>query len=134
MAKIGRNTPCPCGSGEKYKRCCERKEAELRAGSLPPGRFRYEAGIYGGPGRGYMPSILGYKEIGPDSWTEHLCLVKPDALSDDEDKASAIAEGHIAAAKQAQIDGGGNPMEFAMSLRHEGYKNVPDFRKVKTGF
>ena len=22
MAKIGRNAPCPCGSGEKYKKCC----------------------------------------------------------------------------------------------------------------
>lgn len=22
MAKIGRNQPCPCGSGKKYKRCC----------------------------------------------------------------------------------------------------------------
>lgn len=22
MAKIGRNEPCPCGSGQKYKRCC----------------------------------------------------------------------------------------------------------------
>ncbi|MFH2061043.1 MAG: SEC-C metal-binding domain-containing protein [Pseudomonadota bacterium] len=22
MAKIGRNTPCPCGSGKKHKRCC----------------------------------------------------------------------------------------------------------------
>jgi preprotein translocase subunit SecA len=21
-AKIGRNDPCPCGSGRKYKRCC----------------------------------------------------------------------------------------------------------------
>ena len=21
-AKIGRNDPCPCGSGKKYKRCC----------------------------------------------------------------------------------------------------------------
>jgi uncharacterized protein YecA (UPF0149 family) len=20
--KIGRNDPCPCGSGRKYKRCC----------------------------------------------------------------------------------------------------------------
>lgn len=24
-AKIGRNSPCPCGSGRKYKRCCLRK-------------------------------------------------------------------------------------------------------------
>jgi uncharacterized protein len=22
-SKIGRNDPCPCGSGKKYKRCCE---------------------------------------------------------------------------------------------------------------
>ena len=23
--KIGRNDPCPCGSGKKYKQCCQRK-------------------------------------------------------------------------------------------------------------
>ena len=22
MTKLGRNAPCPCGSGQKYKRCC----------------------------------------------------------------------------------------------------------------
>ena len=22
MAKVGRNAPCPCGSGKKYKKCC----------------------------------------------------------------------------------------------------------------
>lgn len=26
MAKPGRNDPCPCGSGDKYKRCCLPKE------------------------------------------------------------------------------------------------------------
>lgn len=26
-AKIGRNEPCPCGSGKKYKNCCGRQEA-----------------------------------------------------------------------------------------------------------
>lgn len=25
MAKVGRNDVCPCGSGKKYKVCCERK-------------------------------------------------------------------------------------------------------------
>ncbi len=25
MAKVGRNEPCPCGSGKKYKRCHEGK-------------------------------------------------------------------------------------------------------------
>ncbi|MEM7581916.1 MAG: SEC-C metal-binding domain-containing protein [Acidobacteriota bacterium] len=23
--KIGRNEPCPCGSGRKYKKCCGRR-------------------------------------------------------------------------------------------------------------
>jgi preprotein translocase subunit SecA len=25
--KVGRNDPCPCGSGKKYKRCCLLKQA-----------------------------------------------------------------------------------------------------------
>jgi len=24
--KIGRNDPCPCGSGKKYKQCCQKRE------------------------------------------------------------------------------------------------------------
>ncbi|EFK05303.1 conserved hypothetical protein [delta proteobacterium NaphS2] len=31
MKKIGRNEPCPCGSGKKYKKCC------LNASKLPIG-------------------------------------------------------------------------------------------------
>ncbi|MDA8390027.1 MAG: SEC-C metal-binding domain-containing protein [Gammaproteobacteria bacterium] len=29
MTKIGRNDPCPCGSGKKYKHCC-REQAQTR--------------------------------------------------------------------------------------------------------
>ncbi len=25
MEKVGRNDPCPCGSGKKFKKCCEDK-------------------------------------------------------------------------------------------------------------
>ena len=32
MAKIGRNQPCPCGSGRKYKRCCGQRD---RAAHVP---------------------------------------------------------------------------------------------------
>jgi hypothetical protein len=28
VTKVGRNAPCPCGSGLKYKRCCEEKDIE----------------------------------------------------------------------------------------------------------
>lgn len=30
MTKIGRNEPCPCGSGKKYKKCCFKKDNYLR--------------------------------------------------------------------------------------------------------
>lgn len=26
--KIGRNEPCPCGSGKKFKKCCEGRQAQ----------------------------------------------------------------------------------------------------------
>jgi uncharacterized protein YecA (UPF0149 family) len=29
--KIGRNDPCPCGSGKKYKHCCLNKFAATAA-------------------------------------------------------------------------------------------------------
>ena len=130
MTKIGRNDPCPCGSGKKYKRCCEKKEAELRQRELPSGRFRYEPGSYGSPHLGYMPSIICYKETVADSWTEHFCLVKSDVTLEEEDSATAIAKDHLAAASRSQAEGGADPREFALSLRHEGYKSVPDFRNI----
>jgi hypothetical protein len=79
-----------------------------------------------------MPSILCYKETGPDSWVEHFCLVKPDAMFDDEDIASQTTEKHLAEA-QALMDAGGSIQDFAWSLRHEGDKNISDFRIVKDG-
>lgn len=30
MARVGRNDPCPCGSGSKYKKCCQPKGEEER--------------------------------------------------------------------------------------------------------
>ena len=33
MQKIGRNDPCPCGSGKKYKNCCLREEEMIPAGA-----------------------------------------------------------------------------------------------------
>ncbi len=64
--KVGRNDPCPCGSGKKYKRCClpkdqarVRQEAAERAGEPPAGgadpevnRARLEALIEGLSGGG----------------------------------------------------------------------------------
>ena len=107
------------------------KKLELKRQELPSGRFRYEPGSYGSPKHGYMPSILCYQETGPDEWTEHFCLVKPDVVLADEDSVTAMAEEHLAGANRAGADAGGSPPDFALSLRHEGYKSVSDYRIVR---
>ena len=33
MIKVGRNDPCPCGSGKKYKKCCMVKEEDRSRGA-----------------------------------------------------------------------------------------------------
>ncbi len=33
MAAVGRNAPCPCGSGKKYKNCCAHKGETASVGS-----------------------------------------------------------------------------------------------------
>lgn len=36
MAKIGRNEPCPCGSGQKFKKCCiGKKQLDATPGGPP---------------------------------------------------------------------------------------------------
>jgi tetratricopeptide (TPR) repeat protein len=34
MPKPGRNDPCPCGSGQKYKRCCLEKDQAAESAAL----------------------------------------------------------------------------------------------------
>ena len=33
MPELGRNAPCPCGSGLKFKRCCLNKQEQSSVGS-----------------------------------------------------------------------------------------------------
>lgn len=33
--KIGRNSPCPCGSGKKFKKCCGDKDPAKTGKSIP---------------------------------------------------------------------------------------------------
>ncbi len=54
MADVGRNDPCPCGSGKKYKRCClraeqnahRRDEATMDRGAALAGLLEYEQHVF----------------------------------------------------------------------------------------
>ena len=59
--KIGRNDPCPCGSGKKYKKCCGRNaEKGLRAGEAVYPAGRQESNIRAG--KAALPLLRKNKE------------------------------------------------------------------------
>lgn len=41
--KVGRNDPCPCGSGKKYKNCCAGKESKKTY--TPEGKRKFKARV-----------------------------------------------------------------------------------------
>jgi SEC-C motif len=43
MNKPGRNGPCRCGSGQKYKKCCAEKDAAAESRRLAANKARIEA-------------------------------------------------------------------------------------------
>ncbi len=50
MSQIGRNDPCPCGSGKKYKKCCLGKTSEQINPQQPVSKLK---------------NILTYKDVNP---------------------------------------------------------------------
>lgn len=43
--KVGRNDPCPCGSGKKYKHCHMLKEQESKKTYTPSGKRKFTAKV-----------------------------------------------------------------------------------------
>lgn len=66
MNKIGRNDPCPCGSGKKYKKCCgdESKKRTFNATVLPSSKIQMPTSITSGK------SLLGRVSSAVNSLTK----------------------------------------------------------------
>jgi len=95
----------------------------------PSSKFRFEAGSYGGPGRGYMPSALCYKRTALGQWQEYFCLVNPTQRLEKEDDATLLAESDLNEAFSAKT-GGGSDLDLAEILRNKGYVKIDDFQRA----
>lgn len=51
MSKVGRNDPCPCGSGKKYKQCCWNKR-------LPLGKRKFKASVISSGPMKKIPDLM----------------------------------------------------------------------------
>ena len=124
---VGRNDPCPCGSGEKYKKCCLGKETGASQAD-PEGMFRFEAGSYGDDGH-FMPSIACMKSDGKGEWSYYFVLVRINEFFEEEGQAIAQAREDLSAGFAVK-DVGGSDEDVAMALKELGYESVNDFNIV----
>jgi hypothetical protein len=129
--KIGRNDPCPCGSGKKYKRCCMQKSQSAEIESTMTPQFQFKPGSYGDVGQ-FVPSIACLKQLSPNNWSHHFVLVKPTEQHIEENDAAEIAEADLANAflRKDQV---GLDMAVAEYLKSQDYVKVSDFRIVRSG-
>ena len=67
MSKVGRNDPCPCGSGKKHKKCCLVNTAPVS--NLMWQKMRRTEGTLIPLLEEYMIQRLGENAIG-DAWAE----------------------------------------------------------------
>ena len=67
--KTGRNEACPCGSGKKYKKCCEAK--------ADPATFGLKAAVRMKGGVSLDPSVNAYRAI-VHSWDNAECVGEPE--------------------------------------------------------
>ena len=61
MAKPGRNDPCPCGSGNKYKKCCLAKDEAASLAQLGSAKTREE--LTEDAARRAVPHLPGIHEL-----------------------------------------------------------------------
>jgi sigma54-dependent transcription regulator len=61
MAKPGRNDPCPCGSGNKYKKCCLAKDEAASLAQLGSAKTRDE--LIEDAARRSVPHLPGIHEL-----------------------------------------------------------------------
>ncbi|MBL7188546.1 MAG: SEC-C domain-containing protein [Phycisphaerae bacterium] len=127
--KIYRNAPCPCGSGRKYKRCCAAEAVSPPIQTPSSSRYRFEAGSYGGAGRGYMPSALCYKQTTGDQCHEYFCLANTTLCYDDEIEATSKAESDLNEAFGIKASGG-SEIDLAMTLKDKGYIKIDGFQRA----
>ncbi len=126
----GRNAPCPCGSGKKYKKCCLFREAQNEQVDFKT-TYRFEAGSYGDVGR-FTPSLACLKLTARDQWQYHFVLVKPDSVHADEDQATTEAEHDMSEAHKAKA-AGGSDADLALELRRRGYLSVDNYQIAVDG-
>jgi methionyl aminopeptidase len=126
-AKIGRNQPCPCGSGLKYKHCCINKKPEIDIKQEYKQRFNI---LIKEPGQ-----IEGIKKCGAlllDILSKVEKIIKPGLITE-EINTLVHNETIRAGALPAPLRYKGFPKSVCVSVNDEVCHGIPGNRVLKDG-
>ena len=102
--KVGRNEPCPCGSGKKYKHCCLKLRGKRGGGREEPRGPAVQPTSYAGPDGGYAPAIRIRRSDADDATRRARTVIKPSKRYEARSLARACAERDLAAAGGAEAN------------------------------
>lgn len=88
--KIGRNDPCPCGSGRKFKKCClDKQSSTSSSGELAWRRIRRELEGLSGRMLRFAAATYGHEAV-HEAWREFMLWDEDEAEFDDESPHAAV--------------------------------------------
>ena len=127
MDKIGRNDPCPCGSGKKYKHCCLEKDraAELAALAAKRDELQAQQAQYRAQIRDYSASI---PESDDDTFTDESNAVVDLVQAGKLDEAESAARELLA--RYPDVHDGYDRLGMVFEARGQKRDAADCYRKV----
>ena len=122
MAKIGRNDPCPCGSGQKYKRCCLPRDEATAAERAAADRA---AALVREAERSVTDAAIGAEDIGLDDASNVVIdLIDAGRLDEAEQAAHDLLE------RYPQVHDGLERLAMVCAARGDRVRAAEYYRKA----
>ena len=116
MAKPGRNEPCPCGSGNKYKKCCQSKDEAAERDVLAEAQARRDNAAAG--------RRLQVAELKAAITAKLAGIGQDDQDEDDLDAASNAVRGLIKAGKLDEAEAASRALLARYPEVHDGWDRL----------
>jgi len=124
MAKPGRNDPCHCGSGNKYKKCCLAKDEAAERDSLVKAQARRDQPAVAHQHERAAPHRLQVRELKAEVAARLRMAEEEDAYEDELDAASNAVVQLIGAAKLDAAEAAARDLLVRFPDVHDGWDRL----------
>jgi tetratricopeptide (TPR) repeat protein len=130
-SKPGRNDPCPCGSGNKYKKCCLSKDAAAERAALVDARARRDERAAAHRHEPAAAHRLPVDELTAEVATRLRMAEQEDAYEDELDAASNAVVQLVRAAKLDEAEAAARDLLVRFPDVHDGWDRLGMVHEVR---